>query len=620
MSGFAGIVRTSRVALEEQDSTDIETVAARLVFRGPDGTNIWRQGNVSFCFTFLRTGPAAQAETQPLSLDGLTWFLGEARLDGREEVIRWLNGRDESCRAEAPDEELILRAWRCSKPADRDGLFQEILIGDYSFVLWDSAQSQLHCVRSLIGSRPFFYSRRESGFFFSNTLRALNAVPEISGDLDPEFLGDLLLHGWCTSAERSVYRDIRRLVPGHVLTFSKEGVRLRRVAKLPIEEPLRLTRSEEYVEEYLALVARAVRDRLPTEPTAVFMSGGLDSTTVAAVALDVLESRGARRGLEAICVGYRTLFDDPEPAAASTVAQYLGIPMDVLEASNFAPFLGWDNAEFVIPEPLTDPFHALVIRQFQLVGAKARVVLSGDGGDDVLLGPAWPYVKYLLSRRKMGALLGAFGGYFLKHGRIPPLRAGILWRMRTLMGTQDDPKYPEWLNPDFERSAQLRARWQELKAKPEEEHPLHPRAYFALNAPSWPQMREYDDCAWTGSLVETRAPLLDVRLLKFELRLPPVPWCIDKEIVRRAMVGKLPELIRRRPKAPLAQEPLDMFVTKSQWKPSPACVSRRIHEFVNWKKWQATPLRKTGSNLLTAVRPIALDLWLKSIEMNGQIE
>jgi asparagine synthase (glutamine-hydrolysing) len=166
----------------------------------------------------------------------------------------------------------------------------------------------------------------------------------------------------------------------------------------------------------------------------------------------------------------------------------------------------------------------------------------------------------------------------------------------------------------------LRARWRELKAKPEAEHPLHPRAYFALNAPFWPQMREYDDCAWTGSLVETRAPLLDVRLLRFELRLPPVPWCIDKEIVRRAMVGKLPEVIRRRPKAPLAQEPLDMFVTKSQWKPSPRFVSRRIHEFVNWKKWKATPLQKTGSNLLTAVRPIALDLWLKSIEMRDRIK
>jgi asparagine synthase (glutamine-hydrolysing) len=260
------------------------------------------------------------------------------------------------------------------------------------------------------------------------------------------------------------------------------------------------------------------------------------------------------------------------------------------------------------------------MRQFQMAGSKARVVLNGDGGDDVLLGSAWPYLKYLISRGKAKTLVKTFGGYFLRHGRIPPLRAGILSRVKRWMRTQGDPEYPLWLNPRFEEQRQLKKRWPELNGRPAVEHPVHPMGYAAFHSPFWAQMREYDDSAWTSSVVETRAPLMDVRLLKFELRLPPVPWCIDKRLVRLAMTGRLPEQIRRRPKVPLAKEPLDLFVGRERWRPSQFAVSETIQDFVDWKKWQAASWQTAGSRLLTDIRPVALDRWLKNIETHGQIK
>jgi asparagine synthase (glutamine-hydrolysing) len=594
-------------------------MARALAFRGPDGTSVWTQGTASFCFTFLRTGPAAQAEKQPVTLDGQTWLLGQVRLDGRDDVIRWLNQSGVRCKSEAPDEELVLHAWNTTGSGDRAGLFQERLIGDYSFVLWQQANAELVCVRSLIGSYPFFYAQANGRFFFSNTLEVLRLGPEISGALDSEFIGDFLLHGWCPAWERTVYRDIRRLPPGHALTVSGAGTRLIRVARLPIEDPLWRKRSEDYIEEFQALLRQAVHDRVPGDSSVVFMSGGLDSTTVAATAKEVLNA-SERSRLSALCVGFRRLFEDPEPDAAALVAEHLGLPMDFLEVSDAVPFIGWDSPGFRMPEPLSDPFHAMVMRQFQMAGSKARVVLNGDGGDDVLLGSAWPYLKYLISRGKAKTLVKTFGGYFLRHGRIPPLRAGILSRVKRWMRTQGDPEYPLWLNPRFEEQRQLKKRWPELNGRPAVEHPVHPMGYAAFHSPFWAQMREYDDSAWTSSVVETRAPLMDVRLLKFELRLPPVPWCIDKRLVRLAMTGRLPEQIRRRPKVPLAKEPLDLFVGRERWRPSQFAVSETIQDFVDWKKWQAASWQTAGSRLLTDIRPVALDRWLKNIETHGQIK
>lgn len=620
MSGFAGIVRWDGAQAERpEDSQQIERMAAALAVRGPDGTSVWSRGAASFCFTLLRTGPAAQAEKQPVTLEGQTWLLGQVRLDGRNEVVRWLNEHGENCNSGTADEQLVLHAWRASRGDERQDLFQERLIGDYSFALWEEAERRLHCVRSFIGSYPFFYSLSGSECRFSNSLEVLHLAPGISRVLDAEFIGDFLLHGWCPAWERTVYRDVRRVPPGHVLTVSEMGSRLRRAARLPVEEPLWRKQPEEYIEEYRALVRQAVRDRLPGDSAVVFMSGGLDSTTVAATAKELADGPGGCE-LGTLCVGFRRLFEDPEPDAALLMAGHLGVPLDFLEVSDAAPFAGWNDASFRTPEPLNDPFHAMAIQQFQMAGKRARVALNGDGGDDVLLGSAWMYIKYLISRRKTKTLVRTFAEYFARHGRIPPLRAGILSRVRRWMGTQNEDEYPEWLDAEFEAKEQLKKRWLELNARPAGEHPLHRRAHGDLHAPFWPQMREYDDAAWTDSVVETRAPLLDVRLLRFELRLPPVPWCINKELVRRAMIGRLPEEIRRRPKTPLAKEPLELFIANGLWRPSAQAVSRAIHEYVDWKKWQEISWQRKGNQSMTNIRPIALDLWMKSIEMKRQIQ
>jgi len=614
MSGFAGIVRGDGAP---PDAKLIERIVEALVFRGPDATQIWMRPGAGFCFTFLRTGPSPQSTSQPHSLDGRVWLLGDVRLDGREELRRKLEQHGEMVSTDATNEEFILRAWQQWEEKSF-----ELLVGDFSFALWDAQAKQLWCVRDLIGARPFFYAHTAGQLVFSNTLEVVRLVPQVSAKLDPHFIGDFLLQSWCPEAERTVYLDIRRLPAGHALKYSNGQLSVRRFTALPIEEPLFLKRREEYIEQFRGHLERAVRDRLPESSTGIFMSGGLDSTSVAAVSSQVQTERGLRHSLRAHTVDYSPLFEDEEGAFATKAANYLDIPIEILAGASSTPLSGWEAGPLRTPEPCAEPFWALHVEHYRQVAQHARVVLSGDGGDDILTGRAWPYLVYLLKRGRLDEVASAFGAYLLRHGRLPPLRAGIRTRLRRWIGrsveTQD---YPQWLEPKFERELHLRDRWQELQRPATPVHPLHPGGYASLSGPYWPGIFETEDAGWTGVPVESRAPLHDQRLQRFLLRIPPVPWCMNKELLREAMRGKLPEDVRLREKTPLQGDPLLLHAEKNGWRPllaDGACET--LSMFVNCKVLHTTSHPALGLMLWADLRPIALNYWLKSVENSAGIQ
>jgi asparagine synthase (glutamine-hydrolysing) len=614
MSGFAGIIQADGGT---PDAKVIERMAERLAFRGPDATQIWTRPGAGFCFTLLRTGPSPQSDFQPLSLDGRIWLLGDVRLDGHEELVRKLEQLDGEISVNASNEELILRAWR--HWAEKSF---EVLIGDFAFAIWDAEAKQLWCARSLMGAKPFFYAHIGQHFVFSNTLDIVRVSPEVSAKLDPNFIGDFLLQSWCSDEERTAFLDIRRLPAGHALKYSNHKLSVRRFASLPIEDPLFLKRREDYVEEFRHLLEHAVRDRLPSGPAGIFMSGGLDSTSVAAVARKVRTAGNSDGSLRAYTVDYNPLFEDEEGAFATRVAQHLGIPIDILPAASASPFGGWEGASLSAPEPCAEPFFALHVAHYRQVAQRARVVLTGDGGDDIMTGRAWSYLVYLLRRGRILTMAEVFGGYVLSHGRFPPLRAGIRTHLRRWMGRMEEMLgYPEWLEPGFERDLNLRDRWRELQHPVKMVHPLHPEGYAALTGAFWPSVFESEDAGWTGMPVVTRAPLLDARLLRFLLRVPPVPWCMNKELLRTAMPGLLPEEVRVRKKTPLRGDPLQLHAEKNGWKAvlsDSAC--GRLSNFVNCNMTSATSRPALGLSLWADLRPIALDFWLKSVENKQRIQ
>jgi len=613
MSGFAGVIDSEGRSADEQL---LQRMTESLAFRGPDGTQIRTLPNAGFCFTFLRTGPAPQTASQPCTVDGKTWLIGDVRLDGRAELQELLKRKDIRIPAAVSDEELILHAWQVW---GEEG-FQR-LQGDFAFAIWDSVGKRVFCLRDLIGARPFFYAQSGSRLYFSNTLETLRLPENISSNLDRKFIGDFLLQGWCADSERTVFRDIRRLRPGHLLEFSDGEVKLRRFTSLPIEEPLFLKEPEEYVEQFQALLRQAVLERLPVDKAAIYLSGGLDSTSVAAQAMQLSrETRSTQ--LHAFTLDFRPLFEDEEGKYASLAAEYLGIPIEIFYKGSAVPFASLRDPNIRMPEPNCEPFLVSNAEFCRRVSSHARVGLSGDGGDDILTGQARSYFVYLLRKWRFGTIVKSIGGYVLKRRRLPLLRMGIRARLRRLWGHKEvEIIYPQWIEPHFEEELHLRERWQELQQPPMRNHPLHPEAYTSLTGTFWASVLEEEDPGWTGVPVELRSPFLDLRLVRFLLRVPSVPWCMQKELLRTATKGILPEEIRLRPKAPLWQDPLPLLMEKGCWSlPSFNQPERASREFVNWQRVAATSPDDAGYVILEKLRPVFLEHWLKGVENRKRIQ
>src|SRR5579859_6415526 len=417
------------MASDETDRAAIESMAGAIAFRGPDALQKNHQPGASFAFSFLKTGPAPQEASQPCTLDGQTWLLGDVRCDGREEIVRKLAQHGANVSPNASSEHLILQDFEKFAEA---GLAE--LNGDLSFVLWNPHERKLIAFRDLTGTRPFFYSLRDGVLVFSNTMQAVLAVPWVSRDLDEEFLADFLLGSPYHNPSASVYRGIRRLPPGHLLEFSEKGLAVRRIANMPVEGLLILKSEEEYVMEFRRLLEQAVRDRLPSVDTTIFLSGGLDSTTVAAVMVALRGAGGPSppSELRAYSVDFQPLFDDQESAIASRFAAKLGIPCQVSHLGDVLPFDGWDEFPAMFPEPPFDPYAVLALSHPRKAAAASRVVFSGTGSDEVLRHQAMPYLRFLVKQGRPAAAVSAVARYIFSQRKLPPLGAGIRSGFRNL--------------------------------------------------------------------------------------------------------------------------------------------------------------------------------------------
>jgi asparagine synthase (glutamine-hydrolysing) len=617
MSGFAGIIRLEpTLEAVEADRAAIARMAEAIAFRGPDAQQQAVQDGAAFAFSLLTTGPGSQAGAQPVTLDRETFFLGEARIDGRTELIRKLQQPDAKLSPLATDEELVLHF---VQRFGVEGLPE--LDGDFSFVLWRPGERRLFAFRDLSGARPLFFSHRAGAFCFSNTIQAVLAHPSVGRrEYDFQFIGDFLLGSPHYDPERTVYRVVRRLPAGHLLDLSPRGQCVRRIVDLPIEGLLADSSKEGVIEEFRRLFGQAIADRLPEAETAILLSGGLDSTSIAAgiVSLRRRNSRSRELGLRALCIDYLPLFQDDEAEYAARFAEPRGIPLQVVHSGNSLPFERWTEEASYLPEPLGDPYSLLYLSYRRAVSDRARVVFSGDGGDEVLRLQAGPYLRFLWSSKGPMAAVAALVKWVLAHRGIPPLGFGLRSGLLRALGRKPpEDLYPPWLALEFERQYGLRERWRQICKPQAAAHPSNPQAYRALNSGLFASVQELCDPTWTRVPLETRNPFLDRRLCRFLLRLPVMPWAVNKQLIRTAAIGILPDEIRLRPKRPVLRDPLTLQVASGKWQPRLISNTSRLLSCVDEGKLRSVLQATRNGALYVHLRPVALALWLNAVE-NGQ--
>jgi asparagine synthase (glutamine-hydrolysing) len=603
MSGIVGIISTGAGV----DRALLSRLTDSLSFRGPDGRSVWCCDAAGFGRSWFDTAREGPGRQPPFTLDRKTYVVADARIDGRAELLRRLRDAGAVVETDAGDAELLLHAYRAW---GEDCVAH--LLGDFAFAVWDEPLQQLFAARDHFGVKPFFYALTSDGLLFGNTLNCLRRHPEVSARLNELAVADHLLFGFNQDTTTTTFADVRRLPATHTLTWAQGRLRTRCYWSLPTDGSFRCRDGHEVVERFRDHLRTAVADRLPAGNVAINMSGGLDSTSVAALAKDVLAERSRPDALHAFTVVYDRLIPDEERHYSGVAAQALGVPVQYLAADDYRPFQDTRTGERHFPEPTDDPLTAVFTDHLRRAAGHGRVVLSGDGGDAVLRG-SQAYLMNMLRRCQWGRWLGEVTRYVGAHRRPPPL--GLRSWVKRVIGLGPAPQpFPTWLNPDFVRRLNLRERWREITcggrdAAPTPAHPTHAEAQRLLSAPYWPWLFEGCNPGTTSISLEFRYPFFDVRLIDFVLAISPLPWCADKWVLRAAMRNRLPDAIRLRPKRPLAGNPLESLSCLDflEW-PGSVGDMRQVAPYVSNEGIRQSADSQGPHSLLT--RPISLAYWL----------
>jgi asparagine synthase (glutamine-hydrolysing) len=365
---------------------------------------------------------------------------------------------------------------------------------------------------------------------------------------------------------------------------------------------------------------RAVADRLPESGAVVSMSGGLDSTCVAAFAAERAETSGGR--IRACTFDYRRSSRDREAEYALAAAEALQIPLELIDCDGDRLEWASDGGRGFYPEPFADTPTSASFRRYLDLLEQCRVGLTGEGGDPAL----HPRPRHA-GRFFWHLLFGGLGKAAFRHhretGRIP--RLGLRGSIRQWIGRHGGPQaaMPPWLAPDFAGRCDLTGLFSDLNRFRKPIPCLRSEAHRFVTRPIWPMLFERKDAGATGVPAQVRHPFFDLRVMRFLLSLPPIPWCVDKEILRRTLSGRLPEKIVRRPKAPLPGHPVYEMIRAG---PRPLPVGKLLADsgiarFVDLRRYlqilqNPDKIRPDEVELIT--RPLGLAWWLMQPKPGGR--
>jgi asparagine synthase (glutamine-hydrolysing) len=561
MCGLAGIhVRLG----ERPDRALLLAMAGELEHRGPDGVGLYLDGRIGIVNTRLAIVDLEGGD-QPLSDEnGRFWVMQNGEIYNHVEVRRDLQDLGHVF-ATTSDTEVIAHAY------EQWGLACLTRFnGDFAIALWDRERQELVLARDRFGVRPLFLAEYGGDVAFASEAKALLRHPQADRTLDPVGLVDTFTM-WSTLPDRSAFSGIRELAPGHYVIVGPGGIG-RQTRWWDVEFAPVPQRESDAVEELDALLVDATRIRLRADvPVATYLSGGLDSSAIAAIA-----AREVRDTLFAFGVGFEDAhFDESEHQDG--IARELGTEFRRTTLPSKAIAELFPAAVELGEKPLLRTAPAPLLRLSQSVReAGLKVVLTGEGADELFGGydifredkvrrfwardPA-SRLRPLLFRRlnrflaadteRAGAFLTGFYG-------------------RDLLDV-DDPLYSHRLRfVNTARCLRLLS-GATLEAAAAEVDPLErllrrlPATYGAFSPLGKAQYLEIvtflegyllhaqGDRMLMGNSIEGRFPYLDHRVAEFAARLPDslrLRGLTEKYVLRRAASRYLPTSIHARPKQP----------------------------------------------------------------------
>jgi len=510
---------------------------AAMAHRGPHGRTTLAAENVLLGHVHFWGTPEEVGEEQPLRFEEAGFDLAfDGRLDNRDGLISQLSPPDGCAVSDAVLAGLAYARWG-------EACVSRFL-GPFALIVVDHRRRRVVAARDPLGDRTLVYVVHPELVLMASEEHALLQHPRVSPDLNERTLAAYLAVLPPADGE-TFFADIAELPPGHLLAVEDEMVRVSRYWELE-PAPMGYRHDLDYVDHFRELLDLAVRCRLRSSTRcAVLMSGGLDSTSVAARAAAVPSVSGSPLVVSWV---FEELAGADERRFITPVVERAGLEAVTISGDDAWPLAGDDTWADDPNGPAESPARILRQRtQEKLAAAGCRTLLSGDGGDHLFFGSEY-WLRSRLNEQGIGAVLAGLASHLRRHGvRRHPARA--LFRALSLVlgvrrpGWSSGPGRP-WLTAHARSLLEARLHSSHSPAGAE----WAARRRVATDGRMSSGIRA-DRRAFLAGGLDHRRPFRDRRLVEFVAGLPArllhAPG-ESKLLLRRAMQGSLPEVVRTR--------------------------------------------------------------------------
>jgi asparagine synthase (glutamine-hydrolysing) len=563
MCGISGIALSSK-SRRQLDPGVAERMRDVISHRGPDDSGLFIEDGIALGHRRLSIVDVSAGHQPMPNEDGSLQIVFNGEIYNHSDYRAELEARGHVYRTHC-DTETILHLYE-----EHRANCLEKLRGMFAFAIWDRRKKELFIARDRLGVKPLYYAHTEDGsLYFASEIKALLVAGAVRPELNFGALpGYLANHA--TSGEETLFRGIKRLMPGHSMIWRDGNLRIQEYWDVHFnsDEQARLsTRSDsDIIDEWLDLFNHSVRLRLMADvPLGMFLSGGIDSSAIAAVM-----SKMVSEPIKTFSVAFKER-EANELEYARLVAEtfktdHHEIVVSPDEFFNALPGLVWHE-----DEPIAHPSSVALYFVSKLAAEHVKVVLTGEGSDELLAG----YGRY---RKTIYNLAGGkrYHKYTNRHvrslvstsiGVLPPGLKTKQKLMRTFLCVSPDIESIYFDNfAVFPRGMQQELLTEDAKERMGSLDPYvdvtkyleQTDADTLLNKLLYADIKTYlhellmkQDQMSMAASIESRVPFLDHKLVEFSAALPErmkLRGLKTKYILRESMKGKLPEAILNRPK------------------------------------------------------------------------
>lgn len=523
MSGFIGLVSK---AITEENEILMNRCQAEITSVCNDDSGQWKSEHVDLRFGLFRVNDDTNDEHLPYTSDQNLYIIGDVRLDNRDCLISKLNKNFPELNNSYPDSYIVLHSYMLwgSECVNH-------IAGDYSFAIWNEKESTLFCARDHFGVIPFYYAQTEHGFIFTNFYHALKEVNGLITDINEEILKNYFFLGVGQSHYSTIYKNIHKLPPAHTLIYENGNFIITKYWSPTLPKKLiRYKTTEEYITRFTEIFERSVKDRLRNKNIATHLSGGMDSSSVTAMANRILSNKDDR--LTAYNVQSTYLVTEREGYFASLIANHLDLELKYLVADDFSKNLSVSLDEW-LPEPVGIP-NASPAAELNKDAEKysLKVLLTGFGSD-VLFRYNTETWFTTLKKMQFYVLYSDIVNFLKTHGQFP--RLGIKSKLLK-RGLNTRGIIPSWVKNTYISEDYIQSK---IGA------PGLNSGMFSNGL--WQSIFEHSHQGFSKYKVKIRHPFFSLELIEFLLAVPP-HLLFNKYLLRQSMVPHLPAAIVHRPK------------------------------------------------------------------------